>query len=86
MTLFLEATAAMAKITIVIQMPQHCITHTTVRISFGSKIDCLSLVPGFSLLKLFGVCQIVELMNVAQYLFIFKQLSLHSVGCLSFVL
>ena len=39
MTLFQEATAAMAKITIVIQMPQHCITHTTVRISFGSKID-----------------------------------------------
>ena len=48
MTLFQEATAAMAKITIVIQMPQHCITHTTVRISFGSKIDCLSFVPGFS--------------------------------------
>ena len=43
MTLFQEATAAMAKITIVIQMPQHCITHTTVRISFGSKIDSLSL-------------------------------------------
>ena len=43
MTLFQEATAAMAKITIVIQMPQHCITHTTVRISFGSKIDNLSL-------------------------------------------
>ena len=38
--------------------------------------DILSYFPGFSSEKLFGMWRIVEILNITEYLFIFKQLSL----------